>query len=439
MTKVGFISLGCPKNLVDSEVMLGHLRLAGYDITTEIEGAEILIVNTCGFIDSAKEESIQAILEAASMKQDGSCKKLVVAGCLAKRYRPQLIEEISEIDAVVGIGEIEKITEIINAPKKSTEPETVPTYLYTEVSPRLLTTHPGTAYIKISEGCSHACSFCAIPAIRGRHRSRTIPGILEEARRLVERGVLEINLVGQDTTVFGKDLGDANALESLIRELGKIEGLRWFRVHYAHPNRITNGLLDAIAETPNCCKYLDIPLQHVHPKILASMGRGGNRSSFEKMIESIRNRIPEVFIRSNFIVGFPGENVAAFNELKSFISDIKFDHVGVFTYSAEEGTPAFPLGDPVQKRTKEKRMQILMELQQKISKKNNHALIGKKLEVLVESVHEETDMIIKGRHRGQAPEIDGSVLIVGGEPKLYAIQNVTITEAHPYDLVGMVE
>lgn len=425
--------------MVDSEVMLGHLRLGGYDFTTRIEEAEILVVNTCGFIDSAKEESIQAILEAASMKQYGNCRKLVVAGCLAKRYRPQLLDEIPEIDAVVGIGEIERIIEIFSTDEKSAMPETAPTYIYSEASPRFLTTHPGTAYIKISEGCNHVCSFCAIPAIRGMHRSRTIADILKEARRLVESGVMEINLVGQDTTVFGRDLGHADDLELLIRELGKIDGLRWFRVHYAHPNRLSDGILNAIAETPNCCRYLDIPLQHVHSGILKSMARGGNRAMFTDLIKRIRSKVTDVFIRSNFIVGFPGEDVAAFNELKSFVADVGFDHVGVFTYSAEEGTPAFNMGDSIQKRTKERRVRILMELQHEISKKNNQTLIGKKLEVLVEAVHEETDMIIKGRHRGQAPDIDGNVLIVGGEPELYTIQNVRITEAHAYDLVGVVE
>jgi ribosomal protein S12 methylthiotransferase len=438
MTKVGFISLGCPKNLVDSEVMLGHLQLGGYALTNDIREAEILIVNTCGFIDSAKEESIQAILEAASMKRCGSCKKLIVAGCLVERYREQLLADMPEIDAVAGTRDIEKIVEIISSSDR--EPKTAGDrmYLYSEVSPRFLTTHRASAYIKISEGCDHSCAFCAIPAIRGAQRSRTIPGVIAEARRLVEQGVQEINLVGQDTTDFGRDLGQPNALESLIRALGKLDGLKWFRVHYTYPNRLPDSLLDAMGETPNCCKYLDIPLQHAHAGILKTMARGGSSKTFMEMIERVRKRIQGVFIRSNFIVGFPGEDEAAFNELRDFIAEARFDHVGVFTYSQEEGTSAFSLGDTVHKRTKGKRRRILMELQQGISKKRNQALVGKTLEVMAEGFHDETDLIIKGRHRGQAPEIDGNVLIVGGEPELYAIQNVQITEAYAYDLVGHV-
>jgi ribosomal protein S12 methylthiotransferase len=255
----------------------------------------------------------------------------------------------------------------------------------------------------------------------------------------VEKGIKEINLVGQDTTYFGRDLGDANALEPLIKELGKLDGLQWLRVHYAHPNRLTGSLLDAMAETANCCKYLDIPLQHVYSSILKAMGRGGGREGLFSLIERVRKHIPNIFIRSNFIVGFPGEDEAAFNELHSFISEAQFDHVGIFTYSHEEGTPAYSLGDPVHKRSKEKRKRILMELQQGISRARNQALVGQLLEVMVEGRHEETDLIITGRHRGPAPEIDGNVLIVGGEPKLYAIQNVRITEAHAYDLVGTIE
>jgi ribosomal protein S12 methylthiotransferase len=439
MTKVGLISLGCPKNLVDSEVMLGHLRSGGYTLTNNIKEAEILIINTCGFIDSAKKESIQSILEAASMKEHGSCKKLVVAGCLAERYRDQLLADMPEIDAVMGTSDIEKILEVIKSSDRSPIADSDPMYLYSEASPRLLTTHRALAYIKISEGCDHSCTFCAIPAIRGPQRSRTVQSIEREARRLAERGVLEINLIGQDTTDFGRDLGDSNALESLVRAIGGVDGLRWLRLHYAHPNRLSDSLLETIAETPNCCKYLDIPLQHVNAGILKSMARGGGGKSFSDLVERVRKRVPGAFIRSNFIVGFPGEDEAAFNELRDFITDVQLDHVGVFTYSPEEGTPAFSLGDPVHKRVKEKRRRVLMELQQGISKKRNQALVGRRLEVMAECLHEESDLIVKGRHRGQAPEIDGNVLIVDGNPELYAIQDVLITEAHAYDLVGIVK
>jgi ribosomal protein S12 methylthiotransferase len=343
-----------------------------------------------------------------------------------------------EIDATVGTRNIEKIAEILKAPGKAQHLKADPNYLYSDASPRLLATHPGTAYIKISEGCSHSCAFCAIPSIRGAHRSRTVPSILREARRLVDGGAMELNLVGQDTTDFGRDHGDPNGLESLVKSLGRLDGLRWFRACYAYPSSVTDGLLDAMAEATNCCKYIDIPLQHAHAGVLKSMGRGGSRKSFSRLIERIRKRIPGVFIRSGFIVGFPGESEDAFNELKGFISDARLDHVGVFTYSREEGTPAFCLGDPVHWRTKERRRRVLMEMQNQISKERNQALVGQRLEVLVEGAHEDSDLILKGRHRGQAPEIDGNVLIVDGLPELYTIQNVRITEAHAYDLVGTI-
>jgi len=438
MIKVGFISLGCPKNLVDTEVMLGHLRLKGYGITRNMEEAEILVVNTCGFIESAKQESIESILEAASMKTKGVCRKLVVAGCMVERYRDQLMADLPEIDACLGTRDIEHIAEFLGATDGIFEPDRDPAYLYDEHSPRLLTTPRASAYLKISEGCDHACAFCAIPAIRGPQRSRTIDSILAEARQLVAQGVLEINLVGQDSTDFGRDLGDPDALEKLVRALGTVEGLQWFRIHYSYPNRITDGLLRAMAETSNCVKYLDMPLQHADAGVLRTMARGGGKATFLKLIQKIRRRVPGVFIRSNFIVGFPNETEEAFEELRSFIEEAQFEHVGVFTYSREEGTPAYTMGDPIPKRTKNSRKRKLMELQQRIARKKNQALLGRTLAVLVEGAHEETDLVLKGRHQGQAPEVDGNVLIVGGEPRLDTIQFVKITQAHAYDLVGEV-
>ena len=438
MAKVGFISLGCPKNLVDSEVMLGHLKLKGFTITHRMEEAEVLVVNTCGFIESAKTESIETILEAASMKQKGACRKLVVAGCMVERYREQLLADMPEIDACLGTRDIEHIAEVIGAEDRLFEPERDPSYLYDERSPRLLTTPGASAYLKISEGCDHACAFCAIPFIRGPQRSRAPESIEAEARQLVAQGVLEVNLVGQDTTDYGRDLGDPDALEKLVRRLGKVEGLRWFRIHYSYPNRLTDGVLRAMAETETCVKYLDLPLQHADAGVLKSMARGGGRSTFLKLLKKIRHTVPGVFVRSNFIVGFPPETEASFAELRDFIEEAQFEHVGVFTYSQEEGTPAFVLGDPIPERTKQKRKRLLMELQQKISRAKNRALEGRVLEVLVEGLHEETELVFKGRHRGQAPEVDGSVLIVGGEPKVDTIQSVRITEGHAYDLVGEV-
>jgi ribosomal protein S12 methylthiotransferase len=438
MTKVGFVSLGCPKNLVDSEVMLGHLRLKGFTLTPKLEEAEVLVVNTCGFIESAKKESIEAILQAAARKQGGVCRKLVVAGCMVERYRDQLLAEMPEIDACLGTRDIEHIAEVVGACDRLFEPERNPAYLYDGQGPRLLTTPKASAYLKISEGCDHACAFCAIPAIRGPQRSRSVASVVQEARRLVDKGVLEINLVGQDTTDFGRDLGDPDALEKLVRELGRVPGLRWFRIHYAYPNRLTEGLLRAMAETPACAHYLDMPLQHADPGILRTMARGGGRGGFLKLLAKVRRMVPGVFIRSNFIVGFPGEHEAAFAQLLGFVEEARFEHVGVFTYSPEEGTGAFPLGDPVPARTKNSRKRRIMELQQKICRERNKRLEGQVLDVLVEGVHEETDLVYKGRHQGQAPEVDGQVLIVGGEVVPNTIQPVRITKGHAYDLVGEV-
>jgi ribosomal protein S12 methylthiotransferase len=438
MTKVGFMSLGCPKNLVDSEVMLGHLRLKGFTVTAEPSEAEILVVNTCGFIESAKRESIDAILQAASYKTTGACRKLVVAGCMVERYRDQLLADMPEIDACLGTRDIEHVAEVLGASDRLFEPERDPSYLYSEASPRLLTTPKASAYLKISEGCDHACAFCIIPAIRGPQRSRTVASVVAEAKNLVAGGALEINLVGQDTTDFGRDLGDPDALEKLVRALGEVEGLRWFRIHYAYPNRLTDGLLRAMGETPNCAKYLDMPLQHGDKGILKAMARGGSPASFLKLMEKARKLVPGVFIRSNFIVGFPLEDEAAFGELRGFVEEARFEHVGVFTYSREEGTPAFGLGDPVPARTKDARKRRLMELQQKISREKNRALEGRTLDVLVEGRHEETDLVFKGRHMGQAPEVDGGVLVVGGDVAPGTIQPVRITKGHAYDLVGEV-
>lgn len=432
------MSLGCPKNLVDSEVMLGHLRLKGYRITPRMDEAEVLVVNTCGFIDAAKQESIEAILEAASMKQKGACRKLVVAGCLVERYRDELLAGMPEIDACLGTRDVEQIAEVIGGAGWE-ELERDPAYLYDEQSPRLLSAPGPSAYLKISEGCDHACAFCIIPKLRGAQRSRPIESVVAEARNLVAQGVLEISLVAQDTTDYGRDFGDPEALGKLIRALGRVDGLAWVRVHYAYPNRLSEGMMRAIAETENCAKYLDMPLQHADQALLKAMARGGSRGAFLRMLEKLRSIVPGIALRSNFIVGFPGEDEAAFGELRSFIQEARFDHVGVFTYSPEEGTPAYGLGDPVPQRTKEARKRKLLETQQKIARELNQAKVGRTLEVLVEGAHEESDLIAKGRHQGQAQEIDGHVLIVDGHPKPGTLQKVRITQAHAYDLVGEIE
>ncbi|MBS1767244.1 MAG: 30S ribosomal protein S12 methylthiotransferase RimO [Acidobacteria bacterium] len=415
--------------------MLGHLRLKGYQITAAMDEAEVLVVNTCGFIDAAKQESVGAILEAASMKEKGACKKLVVAGCLVERYRDELMAGMPEIDACLGTRDVEQIAEVIGGAGWE-ELARDPAYLYDEASPRMLTTPKASAYLKISEGCDHSCAFCIIPKLRGGQRSRSIESVVTEAKQLVASGVLEISLVGQDTTDYGRDFGDPDALEKLIRALGAVEGLHWFRVHYAYPNRLTEGVMRAIQETPNCAKYLDMPLQHADQRVLKDMARGGSRASFLKMLEKLRSICPDIAIRSNFIVGFPTEDEAAFEELKAFIQEARFDHVGVFTYSPEEGTGAFPLGDPIPERTKQARKRKLLEIQQKIAREKNEARVGQIIEVLVEGAHEETDLIAKGRWQGQAPEVDGAVLIVDGQPKANTIQKVKIVKGHAYDLVG---
>lgn len=436
--KVGFVSLGCPKNLVDSEVMLGHLRLKGYQLTNQMKEADTLVVNTCSFIDAAKKESIETILEAAAMKTQGACKRLIVAGCMVERYREELMEEIPEIDACLGTRDIEKIAEVIGGAGWQ-DLDRDPSYLYGSSSPRLLTTPQATAYVKISEGCDHACGFCIIPKIRGAQRSRTVASVVAEVKQLVSGGVIEIILVAQDTTDYGRDFGDPEALSKLIRALGEVEGLLWVRLHYAYPNRLSLEMIKAIAETPNCAKYLDIPLQHAAPQILKNMARGGSAPSFAKLIDTIRSHCPTIAIRSNFIVGFPGEEEAEFNILKNFIQDLEFNHVGIFTYSQEEGTPAFTMGDPVSSAVKEKRKHILLSLQQEIARKKNQRYVGTTLPVLIEGIHEETSMIIKGRHEGQSPGIDGNVLVVDGSPVPHRLSAVRIIEAHAYDLVGEVE
>ncbi|MFA6002592.1 MAG: 30S ribosomal protein S12 methylthiotransferase RimO [Elusimicrobiota bacterium] len=436
MTKVGFISLGCPKNLVDSEVMLGHLKLKGFSVTSRMEEAEIIVVNTCGFIEPAKKESIDAILEAAAMKKSGACRKLVVAGCLVERYRDALLADIPEIDACLGTRDVEHIAEVLGASDRMFLPPRDPDYLYDEHSPRLLSTGRASAYLKVSEGCDHLCAFCAIPMIRGPQRSRSIASIVAESRRLVAQGVLEINLVGQDTTDFGRDRGEPDGLEKLVRALGRVEGLRWFRIHYSYPNRLTDGLLHALAETANCAKYLDMPLQHSDRGVLKTMARGGSGAGFLKLLHKIRRIVPDVFVRSNFIVGFPSETAAAFQDLYDFVKTARFEHLGVFTYSAEEGTPAYKLGDPAPARIKENRKHRLLELQQGISREKNQALVGRVLDVLVEGSHQDSDWVFQGRHPGQAPEVDGSVLFMGERPRIGAIQPVRITQAHAYDLIG---
>ena len=520
---VGFISLGCPKNLVDSEVMMGLLDRAGARLTSHPEEAEILVVNTCSFIDTAKQESVDTILEMARHKTSGSAKKLIVAGCLVERYRDEIIKNIPEVDAVVGTGELESILQAAgltmpeaavsaspfnilsgaaaetrpgkeaqagthmahgpelvqneNSPKGRPGKESLaathkhettsrsegdareqqgrfarddwqgaahllPTYLYDESTPRYLTTPKSSAYIKIAEGCDHPCTFCVIPNLRGKFRSRRFESVVAEARQLVARGVEEITLIGQDTTCYGEDLGLKDGLATLLDELARVDGLRWLRFLYAYPNRITSRLLETIARHDNICKYLDVPLQHASPAVLKTMKRGAGAEIFLKTLEKVRAAVPGIALRTSFIVGFPGESAEDLTILEDFIKAAKFDWLGVFGYSDEEGSAAFPLEGKLARRTIEARKKRVMKLQQKISKRAKQQWVGRDLLLLAEGESEETPLLWEGRTEFHAPEIDGKVYI-NDFGDLYApvagrFYRAEITEAHDYDLVARI-
>lgn len=442
MAKIGFVSLGCAKNLVDTEVMLGLLAEGGHEITASQEEADIIVVNTCGFIEQAKQESVDTILEMARQKVEGRCRRLIVAGCLVERYREQILNEIPEVDAVLGTNEVPSILRVC-AGEISTPPtyEERELFLYTDRHPRLRTTPRYSAYLKIAEGCDHPCTFCVIPQMRGRFRSRPQHSILTEASSLAADGVREINLVAQDSTMYGWDQGNRKGLADLIRALNDVDGLDWIRFLYAYPNSIYNELLDAIAETPKACKYIDIPLQSGSRNVLKRMKRGGHRESLLRLIDRIRSRIPEVAIRTTIIVGFPGETREDFQETLSFVSEAQFDRLGVFTYSDEEDSASYHLDGKVDDRTKQERQQLLMEAQLQISRQKTRSLIGKSFPVLIEGPSRETDLLWEGRLPTQAPDIDGVVYLNDGvteETRSGEIRDVRITEAHDYDLVGTV-
>ncbi len=446
MKKVGFVSLGCPKNLVDSEVMMGQLKEAGYEITNDATQAETLVVNTCGFIESAKQESIEAILEATAAKENGAAKRVVVAGCLVERYRDDLIKELPEVDAFIGTNELNRILDAADETKNFRELPLLPignktaTYLYDFDTPRFRATDSYTAFIKIAEGCDRPCAFCSIPSMRGSFRSRRFGSILKEAEDLAKQGVKEIVLIAQDSSRFGEDLGEVDALAKLIRALGEIENLEWIRVMYAYPTHISDEFLAAINETPKAVKYLDMPLQHASRNVLKLMKRGGTRESLEKLIRRVREKVPGITIRTTFITGFPGETEEDFEELMQFVKNCEFDNVGVFTYSDEEGTPAFDLPDKVDPKIAKQRRSRLMKEQAKISKRKNKAKIGKTFKLLFEGLSQESDLLFQGRIEGQAQEIDGYILIndmpEDFEPKVGEFYNVKINEAHEYDLIG---
>jgi ribosomal protein S12 methylthiotransferase len=535
---VGFLSLGCPKNLVDSEVMMGLLDRAGARLTNRLEDAEILVVNTCSFIDSAKQESVDTILEMVQHKTAGTAKRLIVAGCLVERYRDEIQKNIPEVDAVVGTGELEAIlaaaglnmapaaastspfniltsSELIDrapsAVNKHSRPETesgqegyelkhegyglqpvhksgygngalapegsssvpsrpegdlreeqgrfsrehwdgaiasLPNYLYSDETPRILTTPKSSAYIKIAEGCDHPCGFCIIPQLRGKFRSRRMSSVIAEAENLVKQGVREITLIGQDTTCYGEDLGLKDGLADLLNSLAQIEGLKWLRFLYAYPNKVTTKLLETIAKHDNIAKYLDVPLQHASPNVLKRMKRGGSGEIFLKMIEKARRIVPDLVVRTTFIVGFPGESLADFELLEEFVKEAKIDWLGAFPYSDEEGSAAFDLDEKVPRKVIESRRKRLMKLQQKISAEKQQKWIGREMDLLVEGVSEETDLLWQGRTLMHAPEIDGKVLIndfgenADGTPRETLVPGTfyrcQITESHHYDVVAKI-
>jgi ribosomal protein S12 methylthiotransferase len=436
---VCLVSLGCPKNLVDSEVILGLLSKEGHLLTTDPSKAEIIIVNTCSFIQDAAREAIETILRMGHYKKEGRCRLLIVSGCLPQRYGKILEKELPEVDLFVGTGAFQKLPQLLNGRPKRRSFLSGSTFLYDSKTPRILSTLPSFAYIKIAEGCSKTCTFCTVPKIRGPYRSRRLRSVLEEAKRFADRGVQELILIAQDTTSYGEDLRDGTHLEKLLKGLVKIEGLRWIRTLYSYPktNYFTKGLLELIAQEEKICSYLDLPIQHIDDGILKRMGRRSGSHEIRSLLDKIRAFVPAVSLRSSLIVGFPGEGEKQFKTLLDFVQEIQFDHLGAFKYSSEEGTPASRLPDQVSEGVKEERLRTLMELQKKISLKKNREMVGRRASVLVEG-SDHPRGTLRGRVQTQAPEIDGFVFLKGkARPGDWV--EARITQALPYDLVGEIE
>jgi ribosomal protein S12 methylthiotransferase len=472
--KVGFVSLGCPKNLVDSEVMMGMLSQAGAKLTPKAEDADVIVVNTCSFISTAQQESVNTILEMARHKTEGKAQRLVVAGCLVERFRGEIQKNIPEVDAVVGTGELEAIlrasgietpaTPDPNSPFRilTSRPEgdaraaqgrfsreswdgaiaDLPNYLYDESTPRILATPRHMAYIKIAEGCDHPCSFCIIPQLRGQFRSRRFESVVAEAERLALAGVKEITLIGQDTTCYGEDLGLKDGLALLLEKLAAIDDLRWVRFLYAYPNKVTGRLLETIAANEKICSYLDVPLQHASPGVLKRMKRGGGGEVFLKMLAKARHTIPDVTLRTSFIVGFPGETEKEFEELCEFVKAAEFDWMGAFGYSDQDGAGAFTLEKKLSEKEIERRRKHLMQIQKGISKRRKKAWLGREVDLVLEGESEESDLLLEGRTAMHAPEIDGKVYVndvpEGLTPEPGRFYRAEITEAHDYDVVARI-
>ena len=437
MKKVGMVSLGCPKNTVDSERVLGDLVTSGYDLTPDEEDAEIIIVNTCGFIESAKKESIDAILEMAQKKIDGKCQKLIVTGCLAERHTQELLDEIPEIDHMLGVGQYPQLKNILEEGDfESRNHVATPAEYYESYTDRLLTTAFYTAYLKIAEGCSNRCAFCIIPKMRGPMRSRSPESILAEAENLAQRGVKEFNIISQDTTMYGFDLAMKDGLERLLKGMAKIDGVEWMRLLYCYPTFLNSDVIDYIASEEKACCYVDVPLQHTHDEMLKSMKRQETEGGVRKMIDELRLKIPEIALRTTFITGFPGETDEHFKHMLRFICEMQFDHVGIFTYSDEEGTTAFDYPGRVPEEVKEERKNILMEFQKEIALRKNQEKVGQFESVLVEGFDAQENYIMTGRLASQAPDIDGQVILEKCEAEPGEIIPVRITAAVDYDLVA---
>src|SRR6266851_5265510 len=452
MTKVGFVSLGCPKNLVDSEVMMGILVREGYELTPRADEAEILVVNTCSFIEAAQKESVDAILEMAEHKKFGAAKKLIVAGCLVERFRAQILEQVPEVDAVVGTGEIERIMEAVEGELRVL-PAQPPAFLYHDLTPRIVTTPKHAAYIKIAEGCDHPCTFCIIPQLRGAFRSRRFESVVREAENLARAGAREITLIGQDTTSYGEDLGLRDGLAQLLAKLAQTDDLLWVRFLYAYPNRVTQKLLDTIAAHPRLAKYMDMPLQHASRSVLARMKRGSNGEAFLKLLERMRTTIPGVSLRTSFIVGFPGETEDDFKELCDFVKAAKLDWMGVFEYSDVDNAESYALDEKVDARTITDRRNRLMAIQKKISRENLRAKYlrtksrgseERAFTALIEGPSKDNPLVWEARLESMAPEIDGKLYLtdielpIGDVAAAGDVARVEMTKADAYDLIGRV-
>lgn len=463
--KVGMISLGCPKNLVDSEVMLGLAEQAGHTLTSDAHEADVLIVNTCAFIDKSKQESIDAILEMAELKKTGACQRLVVTGCLAERYRDELKDQIPEIDALLGTGEVPEIVRALGplgsdplaayGGQTPAVPMTLhrkaprhqplggraelPTYIYDAETPRRLATPRHYAYVKVAEGCDYTCAFCIIPRLRGHYRSRPAAEIVREAQHLASRGVKELLLISQDTTFYGNDLGERGALARLLRELNRVDALEWIRLLYLYPTTIDDTMLEAMAESDKVCKYIDLPLQHASDAVLKRMKRPGTRRSYERLLTNIRTRMPGAAFRTTFIVGFPGETEADVAELEGFLDTVRFDHVGIFTYSHEEGTTAGGWDDDVPASTKRKRRDRLMARQRGIVEAAQQARVGSRVRLVVDGPSPEHELVLRGRLSTQAPDIDPLVYLTECDPSTLSsgqFLEAEVVGARDYDLLA---